>query len=438
MNWYAIIETFIADFSVAVLTALVGAIFLNRYLQKINFSRKLNRLGFENASVNKQSRAEIRQMFKQASTIKMIFVSGIHFLKQNEDYIRSALDRGALVQVLVARPGSNLLKDIENMEYHTFFKGKRIREKDKKINDELLDIIKTFEDTSLQIRFYDTEYRLPFTLAYFPDQSAKAWLTMSLPPYKSTESFVMRGKKEDSSSESMDLHFIEMMETHFDTIWDFGSLDTQTALDDFYAYHTYKELEKKAIEYMGTRTSTSCLIEAAAQHPLRDGQLPDTEFIARLDKAISLYHEKKSLGMDCKIYVPGSIHFHDRCSLSEAGVQYLMDHHIPPVDLYGDQQNQRYAHDQGVYNSTDECYVASCIFKEEDFGSLICVCSPAQLHRKALSYIRFGVFPQFVSVSVPSMYHSFVDEAFYKIPSMLHEKEMNEEMEKQRRHRKLK
>ena len=428
LKWNEIAETFIADFSVALIMALVGAFFLNLYITKINFSKHLNDLGFENASLRKQSHSEINEMFSSAVCIKMIFVSGTHFLKENEANIKGALKRGARVEVLVARPDSSLVDDIEHMENKHFINGKRLRERDNHIDTEILEIIDIFKDSNLDLRFYNTEYRLPFKLAYYQDGTVKAWLTMSLPPYKSVQSFVLRGKK-DVVEESEGLHFVEMMEVHFDAIFE-NAKSSEEVLNDYYAYKTYKELENKAHENMKEALNyEGALIEVAAQHPLKDKTLPNDEFKARLDRAYDLYHELKQRHEHVKIYVPGDAHFDDKLSLSKAGCRYLLEKGIASDDLYGEEMNVKYAK-EGVYNSTDECMVAAKIFFDEHMQKLYCVCSSAQLERKALSYIRFGALADFIVVTLDKMYHSYVDEAFYKIPAMLKESSYQKEMAK--------
>ena len=109
----------------------------------------------------------------------------------------------------------------------------------------------------------------------------------------------------------------------------------------------------------------------------------------------------------------------DEVSLSLAGCNCLIERGVPQEDLFGDSENLKYKGSLGVYNSSDECYMASCLFKDGSFGEFHCVCSPAQLLRKALSYISFGCLPLMRSVPCKEMFHSYVDEAFLYIPRLL-------------------
>lgn len=179
-----------------------------------------------------------------------------------------------------------------------------------------------------------------------------------------------------------------------------------------------------ALEYTSSISDRpGILIEVAAQHPLVDGKYPNKEFAERLDSGLELYRQYRRDEPEVKIYVPGSVHMDngvpDNLSLSSAGCTYLLEHGVSPEDLIGDDANAEFKGEQGVYNSSDECYVASCLLKKLGFGELHCVCSPAQLLRKALSYIEFGLVPKMHSVSCDEMFHSYVDEAFLFIPRLL-------------------
>lgn len=191
-------------------------------------------------------------------------------------------------------------------------------------------------------------------------------------------------------------------------------------------FRAWQDKLHKAIENTNARLGLQgVLIEVAAQHPLTSGRYPNAEFAARLDAAKNLYCEIQKKDEPVKIYVPGSLHKHngvvDFLSLSEAGCLYLQDKGIPSEDLFGVEKNDEYKGESGVYNSSDECFVATALLKELGYREIHSVCSPAQLHRKALSYIAFGLVPQMHSVPVENLFHSYVDEAFLYIPRLLQE-----------------
>ena len=152
---------------VALITAVVAAIFVKKYFTQITFSRKMKSLGFESASVDKVTNYERRKLFREAEEIKMIRVSGLRFFINNEKLIKESLDRGLNMKFLCTNPYSNFLNDIENMEHnHIGPKGKPIRNEIDKIRDEVFKIYEMYKDTSLQIKFFNTEYRIPFRMEW--------------------------------------------------------------------------------------------------------------------------------------------------------------------------------------------------------------------------------------------------------------------------------
>lgn len=165
------------------------------------------------------------------------------------------------------------------------------------------------------------------------------------------------------------------------------------------------------------------LIEVAAQHPLADGLRPNEEFRARLDRGRELFQRYRDGGQFCEIYVPGSRHavdgHADRISLSEAGCAYLTERGLPAAVIRGDDLNIKYKGDDGVYGSADECFVAASYYRDGEFGSLLSVCSPAQMMRKTLHYIEFGVVPLNFTAPVVNGFHDYLDELFVQVPHVL-------------------
>lgn len=165
------------------------------------------------------------------------------------------------------------------------------------------------------------------------------------------------------------------------------------------------------------------LIEVAAQHPLNHGE-PDSEFKERLNFAFELYNKLRKGNRRVGIYIPGSVHtangIQDQYSLSFAGVKYLTKLGIPIESLLGDEYNQKYKGENGVYNSADECYVASQIFLNGKYKYIHVVCSPNQMLRKQLFYISFGVIPLFHTVPNNNPAHDLIYELFEAIPDVIY------------------
>jgi len=188
-------------------------------------------------------------------------------------------------------------------------------------------------------------------------------------------------------------------------------------------FEKWMEKQEIAKNFTFSRKSNKTLIEVAAQHPLVEGLYPNEEFEKRLDMAIQLYQTEIEKNREVEFYVPGSLHMHngisDKISLSEAGVNYLIDKGIPKDIIRGNDINEKYMGELGCYNSADECFVASQYFKDGDFSKLICVCSPAQMYRKTLFYIQFGVYPLNFSAPTENSFHNYINETFWALPCVL-------------------
>lgn len=185
----------------------------------------------------------------------------------------------------------------------------------------------------------------------------------------------------------------------------------------------YEDALKNTQKVRQNHNNQSALIEVSAQHPLVNGIKPNAEFSARLDFAIELYNKIIARGETVKIYVPGSKHkFNetaDLLSLSHAGINYLLEHYILDDNILGIKDALKYSNLDGVYCSEDECKTAYDLFKNESYTKLVCICSPGQLMRKYLYYIKLGIVPDMYSIPCDSMFHNPVEEFFVNIPKVI-------------------
>ena len=235
VDWTTVLSETISGLITGVVIAALGYVFIDRYTQRIAFAEKMSAYGFSNVSLERQSSREVSEMCAKADLLKIINVSGLHFLNENRLHLRNALARGCEVRFLCARPDSQFLTDIERMECNTCDStGKPLREPGSLIGNEVRRMTSEYEQLGMKIRYFSSEYRLPYVIAHYPDGSERAWLTMTLPPYKSTRSFVLRGHLEPDEVHSSEVNFIEMMETNFNTIWEHCSISTEDFRDELF------------------------------------------------------------------------------------------------------------------------------------------------------------------------------------------------------------
>ncbi len=395
------------------------------------------------------SKEKLESWLKKANRLLLCYTTGNSFVINNRDLLVEFVTKGGSIQLLCCKPYSKEMYDIQKIEESEHGNREQIHRELSEVYNILQSIYKKAAEGatpgSIQIGFMSTLIRSSFLIAAGPTETEKAgWFTVTLPPAKSREtvSFEM----ESDPALSAENNLLSRCEQHFSHVWNYALGNNEvmtigtdstlelseksegTAVDEKY----WKEKEQAAILNMKRRKrNKNILIEVAAQHPLKDGLTPDLEFAARLDRAIELYHSKTAEGYGVKIYVPGSLHLDldgvpDEVSLSEAGCTYLTENGIPEDRLFGNEQNNLYdtqRHHEGVYNTADECFIASKIFfsQEENFGQLYCVCSPNQLMRKNLFYMEFGIIPSVITVPTANMFHNFLNELLGSVPYILGE-----------------
>lgn len=184
----------------------------------------------------------------------------------------------------------------------------------------------------------------------------------------------------------------------------------------------WEQRRSNSIKNMSSREKKKILIEVAAQHPLDNGK-PNEEFTTRLIKGMELYKFEKQRGNMPILYVPGSLHSIkedgkwkvDERDLSSAGEKFLLKKGIPAEDIRAGEVLNRYYKEDGVYNSGDECYIATRIAEDENCGRLISVVSPVQLLRKGLFYENFGYIPEMYSAPTENTFHNYIGESFWSL-----------------------
>lgn len=266
------------------------------------------------------------------------------------------------------------------------------------------------------------------------DNEAWGYQSMTMPPARTingTTSFVFSGNINENTISKRTFNHINALiaearqrSAFFEVTYLTNPSTFNFGLEKTNAKTYWEALYKKADINMKIHMQYEDeLIEVAAQHPLNHGE-PDSEFKERLDFALELYNKLRKDNRSVKIYIPGSIHsvngVQDQYSLSFAGIKYLTKFGIPIESLLGDDYNQKYKGENGVYNSADECFVASQIFLNGKYKYIHAICSPNQMIRKQLFYISFGVIPLFHTVPYNNPAHDLMHELFEAIPDVIY------------------
>lgn len=391
--------------------------------------------------------AETKAHVKCAREVVVFSTTGAGLLKMiAADVLRDALAAGAKVHVILPNQYSAFCQDVAAIERLGDPVG--MEENNKRLADEfnavmgyLREAVKAAQACCPDgkagcVRCYCSYTLLRQTIFLTTDAQGNrwGWVSMTMPPMRTANrSILLRIHGREDAEDMTGLvwgHCRAVMEIamHRGNVLQIGPDSPSRAffLEKSNARDYWEQKYREAVKNMEQRADVfdMVLIEAAAQHPLKKRKYPAAEFVARLDLAAEMYERVTQEGRTAKIYVPGSRHRHgkicDLVSLSEAGTQYLLDKGIPAEAILGEAENIRYKADDGVYNSADECYVASRIFLEGEYSTLYCVCAPNQIPRKTLFYMEFGVLPQCFSAPVETMYHNLLDELFESLETVIY------------------
>jgi hypothetical protein len=385
---------------------------------------------------------ELADNLRNSEKIYIMSTTGANMIHAlTSDFIPSALQRGTSFYVFIPNQYSDFCNDVAEIEMpdNQEENATRFANEFANVVTNLKNSVQSAKSCGKTGHIYlgcaETFLRQTITLGVDGSGNAWGWISLTLPPKRTndkTPSIEFSGNINDRNTMAYSVYnhlaAVQQVIEHRHMLFEVTGSDfafTNFRLEKKTAKEYWEKKFARAKTNMVEKQSfcTDALIEVAAQHPLMADGTPSKEFQARLDHAAALYTRLAQDNIHAVLYVPGSIHMHngivDTQSLSAAGKQYLLAKGIPESALLGDDENQKYKGDWGVYNSADECYVASQLFQHGNFKQLHCVCSPNQMLRKQLFYMEFGVLPYFHTVPCENMAHSFLHELFDTIPDVI-------------------
>ena len=381
----------------------------------------------------------IKKKIAEAEEMIVLSTTGASLIKGLcTEAFPKALSRGCRISVVVPNQHSAFCQDVAEIERPDSKEenAARLAQEFDAVQVYLKDAVASAGENKGSVTCYCSHTLLRQTILIVRDKEDRlwSWVSLTLPPKRTidgTPAFEVEGNMEQGNLAYVlwqHCQAIMHVSRQRGTFFDAGSNSKPPFyLETIHAREYWKARYEKARSEMDNRRGQydCALIEVAAQHPLKQRKLPGVEFKRRLDFAIDIHHKLEQQGIASCFYVPGSRHRHngvnDQVSLSYAGVQYLLGKGIDEEIIYGEDMNDRYKGAAGVYNSADECYVASRIFQDGEFDQLICVCSPNQIMRKTLFYMQFGLIPQCYGVPSEKLYHNVLDELFDDLQQVLYE-----------------
>lgn len=386
----------------------------------------------------------LKSKVAQAKEVILLSTTGASLVRLlSADAFPAALSKGCKISILVPNQHSQFCADVAEIE-----RPDAVEENLDRLDHEFDSVLSYLNEAWQEARRRCPEeglgsitchcsyslLRQTILLVKNHDDTVWSWISLTMPPKRTvdgTPSLEAEGRLEKGQMVYLLWnHCTEIMalSCRRGACFTIGSgKEGPFFLEKIHAKAYWEKKYEAARTNMATRAELyeDVLIEIAAQHPLHKRKVPGEEFRRRLDTAMELGAKYEEQGCNVIYYVPGSRHCHngisDLVSLSKAGCDYLKRKGIPPEQILGEDANAQYKGADGVYNSADECYVASKIFMDGEYERLICVCSPNQVFRKTLFYMEFGVLPQCYSVPADNMFHSALGEIFDCIPGVLYD-----------------
>lgn len=216
------------------LVALITYLFSRKYLKYINFAKKMKKNGFDFYAETDQ--IDFKKIFTSAKRIRMLYVSAYGFFMDNEKIalIEKAAKRGMEMQFLISQKDNEFINDIEKIEIKKGIrKTKKINEEIDEVSEKINEIKKKYNSALINIRYFTTQYRMPIVIVDFEkngELKTYGWLNLTLPPKTSRSHILLRGKTASSPLEKE--NFFNLLEDHFDTIWELSSTSKEKVIEN--------------------------------------------------------------------------------------------------------------------------------------------------------------------------------------------------------------
>ena len=229
LNWQHIAESIISTLFISSIVSGFGYLVTKRITRDLRISKEMKSYGFKGVvAMKNHTKREIEELCKDTERLDLLFISGIGFFTNNKSILTKAMKRGMKIRLLCSQVDTVFLSDLERLEETNGLRksGMKISDEIKNISDLYSEHIKNKE---MEIRYYSTEYRLPFIIAYKNKKNVRtiqAWLRVTLPPFNWVTNFALVGEREYKTEDKFfemekgKVDFISMMEDHFNCVWE--------------------------------------------------------------------------------------------------------------------------------------------------------------------------------------------------------------------------
>lgn len=198
--------------------------------------------------------SEKKDLFLNSDEIKICAVCGKNFFSSNKALFIKSLEKGTKIKLLVSNPYSVFLSEVtEHLDAIHSIEHNQMNHQQQEIFDliTLIDEVNKNSNTKIQISFFNTEYRVPFFLAFQhenKEQIIKGWYNSIIPVRSPRQMIMFSGKIEESerenyiettfeNEESIKLkenvrNFIFDLDVHFDYVWKKHYEESQKTLNE--------------------------------------------------------------------------------------------------------------------------------------------------------------------------------------------------------------
>lgn len=229
LDWKKIVESILSALLASGIIGGFGYLVTKKITRDFRIAKEMKSYGFKGVVAKKKhSTREIKKLCKDTKRLDLLFISGIDFFSENRTVLENAMNNGMKIRFLCSQIYTNFLSDLEELE-----DKEGVRKSDTNISIEIEDVTKKYskyiESGQMEIRYYSTQYRLPFILVYKRKKNmktTKAFLRVTLPPYNWETNFVLIGERKTTKKDDFfktnndEIDFISMIEKHFDCVWE--------------------------------------------------------------------------------------------------------------------------------------------------------------------------------------------------------------------------
>ena len=166
LDWKKIVESILSALLASGIIGGFGYLVTKKITRDFRIAKEMKSYGFKGVVAKKKhSTREIKKLCKNTKRLDLLFISGIDFFSENRTVLENAMNNGMKIRFLCSQTYTSFLSDLEKLE-----NKEELRKPGTNISTEIEDVTEKYskyiENGQMEIRYYSTQYRLPFMLVY--------------------------------------------------------------------------------------------------------------------------------------------------------------------------------------------------------------------------------------------------------------------------------